>query len=47
MTEETLKAAFIPFGEIVDVMIPMNYEQSTPPPSPPSGCAALVALPAP
>lgn len=40
MTEETLKAAFIPFGEIVDVMIPMNYEQSTPP-RPSSGCAAL------
>lgn len=28
VTEETLKAAFIPFGEIVDVMIPMNYEQN-------------------
>jgi peptidyl-prolyl isomerase E (cyclophilin E) len=28
MTEEILKAAFIPFGDIVDVMIPMNYEHN-------------------
>lgn len=26
MTEEVLRSAFIPFGDIVDVQIPLDYE---------------------
>jgi len=28
VTEEILRAAFIPFGEVLEVMIPMDYQNS-------------------
>ena len=29
VTEEILRAAFVPFGEVLEVMIPMDYQNST------------------